>query len=89
MNVCREAKFCQRAGGTQNKRKSAMLKQSADTQECEKCHQNDKEVDMDENKEELSFITSTMSSSDGWREPNSCVTSNAKKKDSITATSYL
>ena len=42
-----------------------MRKESADTQECE----NGKEVDMDENKEELSFITSTMSSSDGWREP--------------------
>ena len=43
-------------------------RESADTQECGSCQRNDMDVDMDENKEELSFIPSVNSSA-GWYEP--------------------
>ena len=36
-----------------------MLKESADTQEYESCQLSDMDVDMDEKKEELSFIPSS------------------------------
>ena len=46
-----------------------MRKESADTQEYESCQLTDMDVDMDENKEEWSFIPSAVSSSAGWHEP--------------------
>ena len=56
-----------------------MRKESADTQEYESCQQNDIEVVMHENKEELSFVPSAVSSSAGWHEPNfSCAKGNAR-----------
>ena len=54
-------------------------KRVADTQECESCQLNDMEVAMDENKEELSFIPSVLSSSFGWM---------AGKEGSSTSTSH-
>ena len=47
-----------------------LRKESADTQEYESCQLNDMDVDMDENKQELSFIPIAVSDSAGWREPN-------------------
>ena len=43
--------------------------QSADAQEYEWCQEKDMDVEVDENKEELSFIPSAVSSSAGWHEP--------------------
>ena len=54
------------AGGSQKKRTSVVRRE---TEECESCRRNDMDVDMDENKEELSFIPSAVSSSAAWYEP--------------------
>ena len=53
------------AGGAQKKRKAVVRRVSADTQECESCQQNDVDVD----KEELSFVPSSVGTSAGWRTP--------------------
>ena len=64
---------CRLAGvsvrSSQKKRKAVARKESAGTQEYESCHQNDMDLDMDENKEELRFVPSTVSRSAGWHEP--------------------
>ena len=57
------------AGGSQKKRKAVVRKESADSQESESYQLNDMDVDMNENKEELSFIPSVVSRSAGWHEP--------------------
>ena len=57
------------AAGSQKKRKATVRKESADTQECVSCQLNELEVDMDENKKELSFIPSAVRSWAGWHEP--------------------
>ena len=44
-------------------------KESADTQECETCQQNDMDVDVDVDKEEFSFVLLAVSCSAGWHEP--------------------
>ena len=44
------------AGGSQKWRKAAVWKDSAETQEHESCQHNDMEVDIDENREVLSFV---------------------------------
>ena len=46
-----------------------MRKESVDTQEKDSCQLHDMDVDMGENKEELSFLRSAVSSSSGWHEP--------------------
>ena len=56
------------AGGSQKKRKAVLRRESADTQEYESCQRNDVDVDMCENKDELSFIPSAVVSSAGWCE---------------------
>ena len=58
-----------RAGGSQKKRRAAEWKGSAEMQDYESCQQNDTEVDVDENKEELSLFPSAVSDSVGWHEP--------------------
>ena len=55
--------------GWQKKRRALVRKEWAETQEYESCQQNDMNVDVDENKEELSFIPSAVSSLAGWHEP--------------------
>ena len=44
-------------------RRAVVRKEWADTQEYESCQQNDMNVDVDENKEEVSFVPSAVSSS--------------------------
>ena len=44
------------AGGSQKWRKAAVWKHSAETQEHESYQHNDMEVDIDENREVLSFV---------------------------------
>ena len=56
-------------GGSQKKRKAAIRKESASTQQHESCQQNDMEVDMEENKEERSFVPSSVSNSAGGHDP--------------------
>ena len=56
------------AGWSQKMRKAVVRKGSADTQECEPCQLDGRDVDMDENKGELSFIPRVVSSSTGWHE---------------------
>ena len=51
------------------KKKGAVRKESAVTQVSESCQQNDMDVDMDENKDELSFVPSAVSGTAGWHEP--------------------
>ena len=58
----RGPKFCEQE---QKKRKAVVRKESADTQEYESCQLNAMDLDMDENKEELSFIPCAVSSSAG------------------------
>ena len=56
------------AGCSQKKRKAAVRKESAETQEYESCQQNGTEVDRDEGMEELSFVPSAVSDTAGWHE---------------------
>ena len=53
------------AGISQKKRKAAVRKESAETQES--CQQNDTEVDRDEGMEELSFVPSAVSDTAGFK----------------------
>ena len=54
------------ASGTQKKRKAGVRKESVETQEYESYQQNG--MDADEDKEELCFVPSAVSSSAGFRE---------------------
>ena len=57
------------SGSVSLERKAAVRKEPAEAQDYESCQLNDMEVDMDENKEESSFIPSAVISSAGWQEP--------------------
>ena len=70
------------AGRTQNRSKA----KSAETQKYKSCELNEMYVHMDENKEELSFVPSAVSSSGVSR--NSCVTGSAGKNGSTASTSH-
>ena len=48
---------------------SILVRKSADTQEYELCQRNVVEVNMGEDKRELNFVPSAVTSSVGWREP--------------------
>ena len=77
------------ANGARKKRKAVMRNESADTQEYESCQLTDIDVDMDENKEEWSFIPSAVSSSAGWHEPKfMCVRQCREEGFQITSTSH-
>ena len=68
------------AGGSQKKRKAAVRKDSAETQEYHSCQHNDIEADMDEINEELSFVPSAVSDSAGWHEPR-CMSDRLSMKE--------
>ena len=55
------------AGGSQKRGRQWCGKERTDAQEYESCQLFD--MDMDENKEELSFVPIAVSSSAGWHEP--------------------
>ena len=66
------------AGGSQRERMAMVRKESADVQEYELCLQHDVNkwsqwddmvTDMNENMDELSFISSAVGYSAGWHEP--------------------
>ena len=48
--------FVSSVGGSQKKMNAVVRKEFADTQECKSCQLNDMDVDMNETKEELSFV---------------------------------
>ena len=56
-------------GFAEKKMEAVVRKGSAETQEYESCQLSDMDVDMDENKEDLNFIHSALSSSAGWHGP--------------------
>ena len=76
----RRPTFCEEHGELAKTRKAAVRKESAGTQEYESSQLNDMDVDMDENKKELSFIPIAVSSSDDCIYPKSCVTGNVRSK---------
>ena len=53
-------------GSSQKTRKAAVRKESAGTQDNQPSQLNNMDVDVDENKKELSFIPIAVSSSDDW-----------------------
>ena len=57
------------AGGSQNKSKAVVRKESAETQKYDSHKPKDMDVDIDENKEEVSFVPSAACDSAGWHEP--------------------
>ena len=70
------------AGCPKKKRKAAVRKESADTQEYEACHRDVMDVDIDESKEDWSFVPSAVSDSAGSR-----VTGSAGRKVSSSTIS--